>query len=140
MTRAEARDLISARILSAWTGAGEPASTIAWENTAFQPGPGPWARPSIQFADTEDATLDGAMFVRSGIVAVQVFTPMDVGPGASDILVQAMEDAFKGALADGIHYMRARSRYVGRAESEEGEDTHFQTNVLVDFDFTEVLP
>lgn len=97
----------------------------------------PWARVSLQHATGAQASLadqnSKKIFVRNGVLTVQIFTPYGTGLTESDSLVKVVQDAFEGkATSEGVWFRNVRANEFG----QDGE--WHQTNVLVEFTYDEV--
>jgi len=124
--------------MTAMVAAALPVDTIAFDDL---PGKVPdtmtsWYRLTIRHSDGEQETLADATgkkrFLRQGLLTVQIFTPVGGGLSIADESVKMILDIFEGkASAGGIWFRNARFREIG------AEGDFFQTNVLVDFQYTE---
>lgn len=68
---------------------------IAWENTEYTPVLGtPWIRPTLLTASADLMDLDNLQ-MQEGIYQVDVFYPVDKGPGALLAKLDELYDLFK---------------------------------------------
>jgi hypothetical protein len=89
--RADVRAALDARLLTA-TGIPD-ADHRASENAGYQPIPGdPWVRAQLGFGPEELFTVPaaGGWRVHTGLYFVDLFYPLDAGPGAADTLAEAV--------------------------------------------------
>jgi hypothetical protein len=139
LTRTAARDELLALVKTALDSAG--VVSVAWpdvsgnavteasaENTE-------WARVSLTHTGGSQGTFGeagGRTFERTGLLAVQVFTPAGDGLERSDSVCQALLDAFDGGeTPGGAKLRRARATEVGHSGPWN------QANVVADFEYDE---
>lgn len=95
---------IRSRFNTAW-GATTP---IAWPNVNFTPPSGePWVRFSVKTSDADEIGMNSGgtrRYRHEGMVAIQVFTPSNEGPGEALTLAEQVCAIFRGVVADGIRY------------------------------------
>jgi len=92
----------------------------------------PWARVTILHGDREQVTLGATgtrVFRRSGMVIVQIFTPLRKGMVLSDHLSTVLEDAFDGVqTANGIWFRDVKTNEIGPEKWQ-------QVNVIMEFQY-----
>lgn len=142
-TLTEAVDAVYKLVNDAWLAAGASASVpMTFEDVrADKPGEdgtttqaGPWARTSIRIIGASQITQGTRRFGSTGVVTVQIFTPMGEGRSLSDQLAQIVLDVLraKASSSAGLHFF-------DQAPAEIGTDgPWFQTNVGSSFRFQEV--
>ena len=96
-----------------------------------------WARAILRHTTGGQSSLmdNGGKhrYTRSGLLIVQIFTPMGDGLKKADTLSTAFRDAVEGVTTvNGVWFNNVRINEVGR----DGE--WYQTNVLADFRYDEV--
>lgn len=135
-TRAEARDAILTQFSTEWATLTTPPALFYDDVTGdLPPATSPWARVNIQNVFGEQTSLGEAgarIFEHSGIVTVQIFTPVGDGLDLSDTLVEKALDAFEGRSTSGIWYKNARAVDIG----EDGD--WYQVNIKSDFTYRRV--
>lgn len=136
----QARDEILSTLTTAWLG--DPASAdlpmLYPDRSQEPPKQGAWARVTVQHNTGRQVTLSGETgarrFRRTGIVTVQIFTPLGDGLTLGDELTMIAGRAFEGiTTASGVIFRNVRNHEVGK--DKQG---WFQTNVLADFEYDEV--
>ncbi len=141
-----ARDEIFSMFRTYWNAqtpalnAGQPIR-VEWQGVDSQtppPADKPWARITIRHAISQQSTFgpSGARrFTRSGLVTVQVFTPLVAGGGLSlaEKCAIIARDAFEGrSTASGIWFRNARIQEVGRDGAWQ------QMNITAEFVYDEL--
>lgn len=145
---ATARDEILARLTAAMVGPYTGMAIVFDDAVADQPtGPGtpapdppvpaakPWLRVGVRHSDGTQASLGSINGKRrqeqSGILFIQMFTPLGDGHKLADPLGDAILDAYRtgGATASGVQFRSARRVEVGK------DGQWFLTNCLVDFQY-----
>lgn len=98
--------------------------------------PPAWARYQFRLFGGTQATLASDVgsrrFIRSGIITVQVFTPLGDGLTLGDSLARTARDAFEGEATTGLWFRDARIIDIGPSGA------WYQQNILVDFEYDEV--
>lgn len=117
-TLVDAREAIYQAFATAW-GSTTP---LAFDNEKFvPPDAAPWVRLAVRHQVSNQETLGGTgnrVFLREGLVFVQVFTPEDDGQRASDVLVQQARAVFEGVnlVANGVWFNDVVVREIGPTE------------------------
>lgn len=143
-----ARDEMLSAFIDTW-GADPSSSSVQvlYENvpgeppTEVDPATGklpPYVRVSVRHFTGGQTTLSGAVgtrtFRRDGLVTIQIFTPTGDGFVMSDTLVPIAKRAYEGkATASGIWFRNVRNTEVGTSGA------WFQTNILADFTYDEII-
>lgn len=96
-----------------------------------------WARVTIQHQAGRQSSLSGAnntqSYDRDGLLTVQIFTAAGSGLSEAHELAKIVADAYEGvASPKEVWFRNVRVNEVG------SEGDWYQTNVLVDFTYTEV--
>lgn len=135
MTPIEARDVIFGIFKTIWDTTGFEA--IYPDKTGYLPtGEMPWARATIQHATGKQSSLSGSSgtkrFTETGIVTIQVFTPVGDGSTASYQLATLVRDAYRDALGPIVWFRDVQIHEVGISGAS------FQNNVLATFSYDEV--
>jgi len=137
----QARDEMCAVIQTAWdaTDAVTAGLPMLYPDKAQKtPSNGAYGRVTILHGGGGQATLSGETgarrFRHTGIVTVQVFTPIGDGLVLSDQIVQIVHDALAGTTTSPgrVHLRNVRVNEVGETGAWH------QTNVLADFEYDEV--
>lgn len=119
---------------------GGQAVHVEWPGVDSQDPPpvgAPWARIVLRYGSSRQATLSPPgqrRFTRTGLVTVQIFTPISAGGGLSlaEKLGIIARDAFEGkGTSSGIWFQNARIQPIGADGQWE------QTNVVVEFQYDE---
>jgi hypothetical protein len=97
MSDALVRAAFETRLL-AWANAQVPAIPVAFENAAFTPPSGRYARAYLLPAPTACETWGGEHRRRMGIFQVSLCMPIGTGPGAAALLTASLDAAFPIAL------------------------------------------
>lgn len=134
MTVAEARDAMSALVVSLWNTAA-PGAILLYDNQRDQHPPknaSLWGRLHIKHDDRDRVTLGSgasALFRSVGALYVQVFVP----PGSGTAVIEGVASALVAGLQDadvpGIRLYRVRSNDVGP------DGTFYQMNVELNFQY-----
>lgn len=132
-TRAEARDAILTQFSTEWATLTTPPALFYDDVKGDLPSAtSPWARVNIQQVFGEQTSIGdpgSRLFEHTGIVTVQVFTPVGDGLDLSDTLVEAALGAFEGKSTNNIWYKNVRAIDVG----DEGDWYH--VNIKADFTY-----
>lgn len=80
--------------LKAWADAQTPAIPVAWQNVAFTPPAGRYARAFLLPATTESLTLDKAHRKYEGILQVSLCMVIGTGSGVVEALVSSLDAYF----------------------------------------------
>jgi hypothetical protein len=107
--------------LKTWADALSPAMPIAWENVAFTPPAGRYARAFLLPAPTESDTLERTDRLYRGVFQVSLVMPIDKGAGAAETLVASLDAAFAHTFTQGtlrIWLLRPFSPARGLSEGD----------------------
>lgn len=134
MTPNEAKDEILAVFKTSWDDTGYTAiytdvpGSVPSEET-------PWARVTLMHLDGKQSSLSGEngnrRFANSGLLTVQIFTPIGDGGVAGSDLVYTLMQAYSRTRGQ-VWYLNPRMREVGKDGAFE------QTNFLVDFNYDDL--
>lgn len=130
MTRQEAVDAIAGHFRTGWNA----RTLIAWDNVPAAVDEGvEWVRFSIQHNIEGQETVADKMFVRRGIVFLQLFVPINTGRDDVDTLTEDALAIFEDSEPFGITFSNATGREIGNVEGR-----WHQTNIIVEFQYTEI--
>lgn len=138
LTFRQARDEINKQFTDAWKLAN-PTFPIVYDDFGPVTVPKtalPWARLSMRHnrgeQETLAAPLGNRLFLRDGLVTVQVFAPSGEGLTRAYDLAKVAADAFEGkATPGGVWFRSVRLREVGP------DGNWFQVNIIADFQYNE---
>lgn len=132
MTPQEARNAIVTRYLTEFSGQFD----IALDNQPFAPPETgenvKWVRVSVKFTGGQQHTLGRATnrkFHKSGILFIQVFTPLGHATNDNDELAEDSLNQFEGVSLGDIWF------YNGRIETIGPDGEWYQQNVTSEFTF-----
>lgn len=95
-TRAQAREAIYQRLVDNYS-----ATPFTFQGEAYDPPATPWARLSVQINNGggQDTLgpVGGRKYRREGLIAAQVFTPINTGLARGDELAQEIAGLYEGA-------------------------------------------
>lgn len=134
LTYAQANDEILAQLKAVWDPTG---NKLFYEYIRDQKDTdmSPWATVIIRHAAGQQDTLGGhghRSFLRLGVLIVTINTPSGSGLSEAYALAKVVADAYEGASSpNGVWFRNVRINELGR------DGTFYQTNVLVDFEYTE---
>lgn len=146
LTIEQARDEIHTLFKTAWDAGIETTGKVVhyWDAKKAVPttndadsNPDSWARITLQHAVGSQASLANRSgqkrFRRSGLVTVQVFTPLGTGLNIGDKIYKIVVDAFEGKVTPGnVWFRNVRLNEVGPSGS------WFQANIIADFEYDEI--
>lgn len=132
MTADQARDEILAVFKAAWdtTGYGAVYQDVTGKPPSEEE---PWARVILRHADggqTGFGSTNEKKFTDSGLLVVQVFTPLGDGLTKSYELARIVQLAFSKAHGS-VWYRNQRINEVGK------DGSYQQTNVLINFSYSD---
>lgn len=87
--------------LAAWAASQVPPIPVAYQNVAFTPPNGRYARCWILPVPTQSGTLDGLHRERKGVFQVDLCMPIGTGSAAVNALVASLDAAFPVVLTQG---------------------------------------
>jgi hypothetical protein len=144
MSFSNRRDAITA-ILSlfatAWTGAGQSASRVKYDNVGKSSLPPdgnlPWARVVLRHTSSDQASLSGEVgtrrFQRNGLLTIQIFVPPGKGLAESVDIPKIIQDAYEGVrTTDGVWFKNVTLNEIG----PDGD--FYQHNVVAAFEYDEI--
>lgn len=147
LTYEQAYDEIHERFLAAWEG--DPLSqdipVLYWDTKSQIPGtgdsddnPDPWARITVQHSQGNQASLVNHLgrqrYEQTGVVTIQIFTPLGTGLSLNQKLSKIAADAFRGKKTPGgVWFRNVRPNEVGESGA------WFQTNILAEFEYDEII-
>jgi hypothetical protein len=146
LTIEQSRDEIHTLFKTAWDAGVETTGKeiTYWDAKKIVPvtndddsNPDTWARILIQHVLANQASLANRSgqrkYRRSGLVTVQVFTPLGTGLSIADKVYKIVIDAFEGQATPGnVWFRNVRLNEVGPSGS------WFQANVIADFEYDEI--
>lgn len=134
LTYAQANDEILILLKSAWDPTTHQLfySNVRDEKEIDQ---SPWASVVVRHAAGQQDSLGGRgnrLFLRLGIMIVTINTPSASGLSDAYALAKVVSDAYEGVSSpNGVWFRNVRINELGR------DGSFFQTNVIVDFEYTE---
>jgi hypothetical protein len=136
-TLTEARDSIQSQFNTTWDAvaldSGEVRPTIAWDNLEFEPPTNTaWARCSVQHNIGNQIGLGDVgqrYFRREGLVAVQVFVPIESGTIVLNKWVEAALSAFEGVTFEDVRFRKSR------AEDQLPDESWHSVLVISEFSY-----
>ena len=132
-----ARDEIQTLFQTAWNAQPSPPPVYYWDVQGDDPtseATPAWARITVRHTIGRDAAIGGRCFLRQGTVTVQIFTKFGEGLVNNDQLAKVAVDAFQGKATPGsVWFRNVRLNEIG----QDGD--WFQSNVLADFEYYEVI-
>lgn len=146
LTVTQARDEIHTLFKTAWDAGADTAGkrVMYWDSKQVidetndgDGNPNTWARIVIQHVLSNQASLANRSgqrkYRRSGLVTVQVFTPLGTGLSIADRIYKIVLDAFEGKVTPGnVWFRNVRLNEVGPSGS------WFQGNIISDFEYDEI--
>ncbi len=132
MTPVQARNEIEKVYLAEYYG----QFPIAIDNKPLdRPNEDTWVRLSVQFNDGKQSTLGATgnrKFIKYGFIYVQVFTPVNEGTDANDILVENSMNLFDGTRIQQLWMNNGRVKTVG------SDGQFYQQNAVIEFSFENI--
>ena len=115
----------------------DPATRVTFANESFRPPVGQsWVRLTVLHQTGNQETLGGVgvrRFLRQGIIAVQLFFPLDTGMRDMDTLLATARSIFEGRVLPGpIWCTDANASEAGPVEG------WYQFNIDTNFSYEEV--
>lgn len=135
LTFAQANDDILALLKAAWDPTGHEMfyDDIRDQRETDQT---PWAQVVVRHAAGQQDTLGGVgnrSFLRLGVVIVTINTPSGSGLSIAYALAKVVADAYEGVSSpNGVWFRNVRINELGR------DGTFYRTNVLIDFEYSEM--
>ncbi len=96
----------------------------------------PWARVTLQHVSGTHSAFGGDgqnRFTHTGILTVQIFTPIGKGGRDAYTLAQTVVEAFQGGeTLNGVRFRNVASNEIGV------DDDWFQINVVINFEYDQL--
>ena len=120
--------------------ASAPAITVVFHNQPYVPTPNSsWVQCLVSFGANEYLTQGGTTGSNNsiiGVVAINIFTPLGVGPGANLTIGKRIRDLYNRVIVSGVHFDPPIGPEVVASPAPEG---FFQTQVRLTFETFEDL-
>lgn len=134
MTPTEARNTIVSRYLVQYNG----QFPIATDNIKFTtPNPSEkWVRVHVKFTEGNQSSLGktgNRKFLKSGILFIQIFTPINTSTDENDTLANESLNLFDGERLEQLWLYNGRIETIGSGSKE-----FYQQNVVVEFKFEDI--
>ena len=117
-----------------------PAIPVVFHNQPYVPTPdSSWVQCLVSFGANEYLTQGGTTGSNNsiiGVVAINIFTPLGVGPGANLTIGKRIRDLYNRVIVSGVHFDPPIGPEVVAAPAPEG---FFQTQVRLTFETFEDL-
>jgi hypothetical protein len=117
-----------------------PAIPVVFHNQPYVPTPNSsWVQCLVSFGANEYLTQGGTTGSNNsiiGVVAINVFTPLGVGPGANLTIGKRVRDLYNRVIVSGVHFDPPIGPEVVASPAPEG---FFQTQVRLTFETFEDL-
>ena len=132
------RATIEARLATELAAA--PVIPVVFHNQPYVPTPNSsWVQCLVSFGANEYLTLGGTTGSSNsiiGVIAINIFTPLGVGPGANLTIGKRIRDLYNRVIVSGVHFDPPIGPEVVAAPAPEG---FFQTQVRLTFETFEDL-
>lgn len=120
--------------------ASSPAIPLVFHNMPYTPTPGTsWSQCLVSFGESAYLTMgdsSGSDNRVNGLVVVNIFTALGVGPGANLTIGKRVRDLYNRIIVSGVHFDPPIGPEVLSAAAPEG---YFQTQVRMTFETFEEL-
>jgi hypothetical protein len=117
-----------------------PAYPVVFHNMAYTPTPSStWLQCLVSFGNNSYLTMGGTTGSSNsmiGVVVVNIFSPIGVGPGANLVIGKRVRDLYNRVIVSGVHFDPPTGPEVVAAPSPEG---YFQSQVRMTFETFEDL-
>jgi hypothetical protein len=117
-----------------------PAIPVVFHNQPYVPTPNSsWVQCLVSFGANEYLTQGGTTGSNNsiiGVVAINIFTPLGVGPGANLTIGKRIRDLYNRVIVSGVHFDPPIGPEVVASPAPEG---FFQTQVRLTFETFEDL-
>lgn len=117
-----------------------PVLPVVFHNQPYVPTPNSsWVQCLVSFGANEYLTQGGTTGSNNsiiGVVAINIFTPLGVGPGANLTIGKRIRDLYNRVIVSGVHFDPPIGPEVVAAPAPEG---FFQTQVRLTFETFEDL-
>lgn len=120
--------------------ANSPAIPVVYHNMAYEPTPASsWVQCLVSFGSNEYLSLGGTSGSDNrvvGLMTLNIFTAIGVGPGANYTIGKRLRDLFNRQRVSDVYFDAAIGPEVLGAPAPEG---YFQTQIRVTFEAIESL-
>jgi len=120
--------------------ASSPAIPVVFHNQPYVPTPNSsWVQCLVSFGANEYLTQGGTTGSNNsiiGVIAINIFTPLGVGPGANLTIGKRIRDLYNRVIVSGVHFDPPIGPEVVASPAPEG---FFQTQVRLTFETFEDL-
>ena len=120
--------------------ASSPAIPVAYHNTPYTPTPGDsWVQCLVSFGNNTYLSMGGSTGSDNqvnGVVVVNIFTALGVGPGANFTIGKRVRDLYNRITVSGVYFDPPTGPEVLSTAAPEG---YFQTQVRMTFETFEDL-
>ena len=117
-----------------------PPIPVVFHNQPYVPTPNSsWVQCLVSFGANEYLTLGGTTGSSNsmiGVIAINIFTPLGVGPGANLTIGKRIRNLYNRVVVSGVHFDPPIGPEVVAAPAPEG---FFQTQVRLTFETFEDL-
>ena len=117
-----------------------PAIPVVFHNQPYVPTPNSsWVQCLVSFGANEYLTQGGTTGSNNsiiGVIAINIFTPLGVGPGANLTIGKRIRDLYNRVIVSGVHFDPPIGPEVVASPAPEG---FFQTQVRLTFETFEDL-
>jgi len=117
-----------------------PAIPVVFHNQPYVPTPNSsWVQCLVSFGANEYLTQGGTTGSNNsiiGVIAINIFTPLGVGPGANLTIGKRVRDLYNRVIVSGVHFDPPIGPEVVASPAPEG---FFQTQVRLTFETFEDL-
>lgn len=130
-----ARDEILTLFKTAWDAQATAPPLYYWDTEQSDPvNDDTWARITVRHNIGANDAISNRIFRREGTITVQIFTRFGEGLVNADATAKVAVDAFQGkSTPGGVWFRNVRYTEIG----QDGD--WFQTQVLADFEYNEVI-
>lgn len=117
-----------------------PVLPVVFHNQPYTPTPGSsWVQCLVSFGNNNFLTMGGTTGSSNsviGVIVVNIFTAVGVGPGANYTIGKRIRDLYNRVIVSGVHFDPPTGPEVVAAPAPEG---YFQTQVRMTFETFEDL-
>lgn len=133
MTLSQASEIALQKFVTDW-GVTTPF-TLDNEGSGLAEGSVAWVRAVVRERVSRQLSLGittNRRFNRKAALVCQVFTPINTGSLASNVLVDSLREFFEGVTVSGLMFHNVEAR------NEGNDGKWYQVNVMAHFEFDEV--
>lgn len=116
MNYADIRKVIESHFDANWDSVTYP---VAWDNVQFNTPSDAWVRITISYVGANNSSLGDLATQKIGIVAVQIFTPADLGTGEAyqmaDLVTQVLQNKLLNGTTGKIYTYATSIQVIGDA-------------------------